>query len=93
MDERRKNEDDAQLRKVVAALEEEVSYLRRRVREAPGRVDELEADLNRAKERLDRAAGTLLSQAASRGRTAPLHRWRHRSITPLHAVPAEGTHW
>ena len=56
MDERRKNEDDAQLRKVVAALEEEVSYLRRRVREAPGRVDELEADMNRAKERLDRAA-------------------------------------
>ena len=56
MDERRKNGDDAQLRKVVAALEEEVSYLRRRVREAPGRVDELEADLNRAKDRLDRAA-------------------------------------
>jgi len=56
VDERRKNGDDAQLRKVVAALEEEVSYLRRRVREAPGRVDELEADLNRAKDRLDRAA-------------------------------------
>ena len=56
MDEGRTNEGDAQLRKVVAALEEEVSYLRRRVREAPGRADELEADLNRTKDRLDRAA-------------------------------------
>ena len=56
MDGGRTHEDDAQLRKVVAALEEEVSYLRRRVREAPGRVDDLEAELNRTKERLERAA-------------------------------------
>lgn len=57
MDERRTYDNDDQLRKVVAALEEEVSYLRRRVREAPGRVDEIESELNRAKDRLDRAAG------------------------------------
>ena len=56
MDEGRTHEEDAQFRKVVAALEEEVSYLRRRVREAPGRIDELDADLTRARERLDRAA-------------------------------------
>ncbi len=52
----RTHEDNAQLRKVVVALEEEVSYLRRRVREAPGRIDELEADLGKARERLERAA-------------------------------------
>jgi proteasome-associated ATPase len=57
VDERRTYDNDDQLRKVVAALEEEVSYLRRRVREAPGRVDEIESELNRAKDRLDRAAG------------------------------------
>ena len=57
MNERRTYDNDDQLRKVVAALEEEVSYLRRRVREAPGRVDEIESELNRAKDRLDRAAG------------------------------------
>lgn len=57
MNERRTYDNDDQLRKVVAALEEEVSYLRRRVREAPGRVDEMESELNRAKDRLDRAAG------------------------------------
>jgi proteasome-associated ATPase len=56
VDDGRTNEGDAQLRKVVAALEEEVSYLRRRVREAPGRADELESELNRTKDRLDRAA-------------------------------------
>ncbi len=50
------NSEAARLRSVVTALEEEVAILRRRVREAPGRVDELEADLNRARERLDRAA-------------------------------------
>jgi proteasome-associated ATPase len=40
---------------VVSALEEEVSFLRRRLREGPGRTDELETDLARAKDRLDRA--------------------------------------
>ena len=56
MDDGRIREDAAQLRKVVAALEEEVSYLRRRVREAPGRIDDLEAEISRAKDRLERAA-------------------------------------
>jgi len=55
VDEGRKQEDAAQLRKVVSALEEEVSFLRRRLREGPGRTDELETDLARAKDRLDRA--------------------------------------
>ena len=54
MDEGRQHEDAAQLRKVVAALEEEVSFLRRRLREAPGKADELEVELNRAQDRLDR---------------------------------------
>ncbi|HEU4318629.1 MAG TPA: proteasome ATPase [Acidimicrobiia bacterium] len=69
MDEGRKQEDAAQLRKVVSALEEEVSFLRRRLREAPARADELEADLNRAQERLDRVVAqndklsTLLEEA------------------------------
>jgi proteasome-associated ATPase len=49
------SEDAAQLRAVVAALEEEVSILRRRLREAPGRAEELEAELNRTRDRLDRA--------------------------------------
>jgi len=55
VDEGRRHEDAAQLRKVVSALEEEVTFLRRRLREAPSRGDELEADLARANERLDRA--------------------------------------
>jgi proteasome-associated ATPase len=38
----------------VSALEEEISFLRRRLREAPGRAAELEADLTKAQERLDR---------------------------------------
>ncbi|HEX6301919.1 MAG TPA: proteasome ATPase [Acidimicrobiia bacterium] len=57
MDEGRKHEDVAQLRKVVSALEEEVSFLRRRLREAPGRAEELEAELARAQDRLDRVVG------------------------------------
>ena len=57
MDEGRKHEDAAQLRKVVSALEEEVSFLRRRLREAPGRSEELEAELARAQDRLDRVVG------------------------------------
>ncbi|HXV70722.1 MAG TPA: proteasome ATPase [Acidimicrobiia bacterium] len=54
VEEGRQHEDAAQLRKVVAALEEEVSFLRRRLREAPGKAEELEADLARAQDRLDR---------------------------------------
>jgi proteasome-associated ATPase len=56
VDEGSRQQDAAQLRQVVAALEEEVSYLRRRVKQAPDRVDELQAELNRTRERLDRAA-------------------------------------
>jgi len=55
VDEGQTSEDAAQLRAVVAALEEEVSILRRRLREAPGRAEELEAELNRTRDRLDRA--------------------------------------
>jgi proteasome-associated ATPase len=40
---------------VVAALEEEIAVLRRRVRDAPARVEELETELIRMRERLDRA--------------------------------------
>jgi proteasome-associated ATPase len=57
VDEGRMHEDAAQLRKVVSALEEEISFLRRRLREAPGRADELEAELARAQQRLDRVVG------------------------------------
>ena len=57
MDEGRMQEDAAQLRKVVSALEEEISFLRRRLRETPGRSDELEAELARAQDRLSRVVG------------------------------------
>jgi proteasome-associated ATPase len=57
VEEGRKHDDAAQLRKVVSALEEEVSFLRRRLREAPGRSEELEAELARAQDRLDRVVG------------------------------------
>jgi proteasome-associated ATPase len=53
----RTSDDVAQLRKVVTALEEEVNFLRRRVREAPGQVEDLQKELSRTQERLDRAAG------------------------------------
>ena len=56
MEEGRTNDDAAQLRQIVAALEEEIAYLRRRVRESPGNLDELESELSRARDRLDRAA-------------------------------------
>ena len=56
MEEGQTNEDAAQLRKVVVALEEEVSYLRRRVREAPGRIEGIETELNRTRDRLERVA-------------------------------------
>jgi len=55
VDEGRNKEDADQLRKVVAALEEEITFLRRRIRESPGRVDELESDLSGLRDRLDRA--------------------------------------
>ena len=55
MEEGRTHEEAEQLRKVIAALEEEVSFLRRRAREAPAKLDELEAELSRTRDRLDRA--------------------------------------
>ena len=55
MDEGRRADDATQLRGVVAALEEEIAVLRRRVRDAPARVEELENELTRMRERLDRA--------------------------------------
>ncbi len=55
MDEGRRADDATQLRSVVAALEEEIAVLRRRVRDAPARVDDLENELSRMRERLDRA--------------------------------------
>jgi proteasome-associated ATPase len=57
VDEGRTQDDADQLRQVVAALEEEVSYLRRRVRESPGNLEELESELTRVRDRLDRAVG------------------------------------
>ncbi|MEE8407492.1 MAG: proteasome ATPase [Acidimicrobiia bacterium] len=56
MEEGRTNDDAGQLRQIVAALEEEIAYLRRRVRESPGNLDELESELSRARDRVDRAA-------------------------------------
>ena len=56
MDEGRTTDDVAQLRSVVAALEEELAILRRRLREAPSRLNEMEVELSRTRERLDRAA-------------------------------------
>ncbi len=56
MEEERTQDDAAQLRQVVSALEEEVSYLRRRVRDSPGNIDELDSELSRTRDRLDRAA-------------------------------------
>jgi proteasome-associated ATPase len=56
VEEGRTNDDAAQLRQIVAALEEEIAFLRRRVRESPGNLDELESELSRARDRLERAA-------------------------------------
>jgi len=56
VEEERTQDDAAQLRQVVSALEEEVSYLRRRVRDSPGNIDELDSELSRTRDRLDRAA-------------------------------------
>ncbi len=56
MDDGRKMDDAAKLRNVITALEEELSILRRRLRDDPKRVEELETDVRRTRERLDRAA-------------------------------------
>ncbi len=56
MDDGRKMDDAAKLRNVVSALEEELSILRRRLRDDPKRVEELETEVRRTRERLDRAA-------------------------------------
>jgi proteasome-associated ATPase len=55
VDDGRRADDATQLRSVVAALEEEIAVLRRRVRDAPARVEDLENELTRMRERLDRA--------------------------------------
>jgi proteasome-associated ATPase len=55
VDEGRKTDDADQLRNVITALEEEIAVLRRRLREAPARVEELETEVVRMRERLDRA--------------------------------------
>ena len=56
MDERRIPDDAVQLRRVIQALEEEVSILRRRASGAPEKVRELESELERTKERFERAS-------------------------------------
>ena len=69
MEQGRSQEESAQLRKVVATLEEEVSFLRRRLREGPNRATELEDELTKVKDRLERAVvqndklSTLLEEA------------------------------
>jgi proteasome-associated ATPase len=55
VDEARRPDDATQLRTVIAALEEEIAVLRRRLRDTPGRIEDLETELNRTRERLDRA--------------------------------------
>ncbi len=55
MDEGRSNNEAAELRKMMTALEEEVAYLRRRVREAPGQIDDIQNELTRTRDRLDRS--------------------------------------
>ncbi|MEX0796901.1 MAG: proteasome ATPase [Acidimicrobiia bacterium] len=56
MDERRTQDDAAQLRRLVQALEEEVAILRRRASGAPEQIRQLESDLNETKQRLERAS-------------------------------------
>ncbi|HLF61362.1 MAG TPA: proteasome ATPase [Acidimicrobiia bacterium] len=55
MDEAGRPDDATQLRAVVAALEEELASLRRRLRDTPGRLEDLETELHRTRDRLDRA--------------------------------------
>ncbi len=56
MDEGRTKDETARLRDVITALEEEVSVLRRRLRDQPTSSKEVESELARARERLERAA-------------------------------------
>jgi len=56
VDERRTQDDAAQLRRLVQALEEEVAILRRRSSGAPDQIRQLETDLNETKQRLERAS-------------------------------------
>jgi len=56
VDARRRDDEAERLRQVVTALEEEVSFLRKRAREAPARLEELQSELYRARQRLDRAS-------------------------------------
>ncbi len=55
MDDGRKQDEATQLRQVVGALEDEIAYLRKRMRDLPARADELEAELTQTRERLERA--------------------------------------
>jgi len=55
VDEARGPDDATQLREVITALEEELATLRRRLRDTPGRIEDLETELGRTRERLDRA--------------------------------------
>jgi len=55
VDEAGRPDDATQLRAVVAALEEELASLRRRLRDTPGRLEDLETELHRTRDRLDRA--------------------------------------
>jgi proteasome-associated ATPase len=56
VEERRTPDEATQLRRLVEALEEEVGILRRNATGAPERVRELEIDLERTRERLERAS-------------------------------------
>lgn len=56
MDARRRDDEAERLRQVVTALEEDVSFLRKRAREAPARLEELQSELYRARQHLDQAS-------------------------------------
>jgi proteasome-associated ATPase len=55
VEEQRTPDEAVQLRRLVEALEEEVAILRRRATGAPERVRELETELGRTRDRLERA--------------------------------------
>ena len=56
VDDARTTDEVAQLRSVVAALEEELVTLRHRLREAPSKLEEIEFELTRTRKRLDQAS-------------------------------------
>jgi len=56
VDARRRDDEAERLRQVVTALEEDVSFLRKRAREAPARLEELQSELYRARQHLDQAS-------------------------------------